>query len=347
MDHPLKLVIATPSVVERSRLARIVGQCPGLTLIAQTGDLSDTYTICEAQEPDIVLLGRDYAATEEFVCMKSLFYAVRAHWIVIGDRPRAGSSQQDQPGRTPPGPIISPSMMPDELMAEIRAVLALRQRTTRPDWRAAATLAPAVLRPRTDRVILIGASTGGVDALLTVLSALPAEMPPVAIVQHTGQGFSDSLIRLLDRRTKLRVCGATDGFAMTSGVACLAAGTAAHLRLAGSPARSLKARLVRGPTVSGHLPSVDELFRSALPFASSVIAVLLTGMGRDGAEGMLALRKAGAATIAQDEASSVVYGMPRAAWEMGAAQQRLPLGQIAAEILRLSSQGVDARAGSR
>ncbi len=345
MDRILNLVIATPSAVERSRLARIVTQCRNVRLIAQTADLSETYTICEAQEPDIVLVGRGYAESDEFTCMKSLFYAVKAHWIVIGDaRSRQGAASTTGASAVTE-PLVSATMTPDEIMAEIRAVLQLRTRTARPDWRASA--APAMVRPRTDRVILIGASTGGVDALLTVLAALPPDSPPVAIVQHTGLGFSDSLIRLLDRRTQLQVRAATDGLVLGTGTACVGAGTAAHLRLTGSPTRVLKASLMRGPAVSGHLPSVDELFRSAQPFATSVVAVLLTGMGRDGAAGMLALRNAGAATIAQDESSSVVYGMPRAAWEMGAAQVRLPLGQIAAEIARLCSQGADARVGMR
>ena len=233
-------------------------------------------------------------------------------------------------------------MAPEELMAELRAVLILKNREKRPPRPPAPAL--VIARPRNDRLILIGASTGGVDALLNVLAGLPANTPPVAVVQHTGQGFSDSLIRLLDRRAAVEVRGAIDGMALLPGLVCLAAGTAAHLRIGGHPTRTLRAQFAAGPPVSGHTPSVDELFRSAVPFAGSVIAVLLTGMGRDGAAGMLALRQAGASTIAQDEASSVVYGMPRAAWESGAAEVSLPLDQIAPEILRLCSQDAEQRA---
>jgi two-component system chemotaxis response regulator CheB len=332
----LRLVVATPSVVDRSRLARTLARCPGVKVIGQPGDLSETYTLCEAQEPDIVLLARDYVAGDEFRCMASLFQAVGANWIEIADAPRRSSLPPGEAGRAP---LVWPDMPADELQAAIRAVGLIRPRGKLPIRPVASRLAG--IRP--ERLILIGASTGGVDALLTVLAGLPANAPPVAVVQHTGQGFSDSLIRLLDRRASVDVKGAADGMVLSPGLVCLAAGTGAHLRVGGGTGRAFRAMLSPGLPVSGHVPSVDELFRSAVPFASLVIAVLLTGMGRDGAAGMLALRQAGAATIAQDEASSVVYGMPRAAWESGAADVKLPLSQIAPEILRLCTQ----EAGSR
>lgn len=342
MEKTLRLVVATPSVVDRSRLVRTLSKCRYVTVTAQPADLSETYTICEAQEPDIVLLGKDYATSDEFVCMKSLFYAVRARWIIIADPTRKPPSPRTAVTDQAREPSVTVAMSPDELMAEIRAVADLQRRS----GRRVRTPAPAqaLARPRTDRLILIGASTGGVDALLNVLAGLPTNAPPVAVVQHTGQGFSESLIRLLDRRASVEVRAAANGMVLLPGLVCLGAGTAAHLRIGGNPARTLRAVLASGPPVSGHVPSVDELFRSAVPFASSVIAVLLTGMGRDGAAGMLELRQAGASTIAQDEASSVVYGMPRAAWESGAAEVRLPLAQIAPEVLRLSSQDIDQKA---
>jgi two-component system chemotaxis response regulator CheB len=180
--------------------------------------------------------------------------------------------------------------------------------------------------------VLIGASTGGVDALLTVLASFPVDCPPTAIVQHTGRGFSDSLIALLDRRCAARVVAAKDGSPLQPGTVCVAAGCDGHLRLLGSG--SLRCQVSPGEPVSGHVPSVDELFRSAVPFADRVVAALLTGMGRDGAEGLLALRRKGATTIGQDEASAVVYGMPRAAFELGAVQTQLGLNRIGPEILR-------------
>jgi two-component system chemotaxis response regulator CheB len=165
---------------------------------------------------------------------------------------------------------------------------------------------------------------------------MPADCPPIAVVQHTGQGFSESLIRLLDRRCALTVEAAQDGMELRPGRVCVAAGCPGHMRLKSN--KPYRIAVEPGPLVSGHLPSVDALFRSAVPAASFVVAALLTGMGRDGADGLLALRNAGAATIGQDESSSVVYGMPRAAWEIGAVRQQLPLGEIAGAILKACAQ---------
>lgn len=175
-------------------------------------------------------------------------------------------------------------------------------------------------------IVLIGSSTGGVDALLSILSCFPPDCPPTMIVQHTGAGFGTSLAGLLNRQCKAQVRLADGCRPVTRGEVVIGAGINAHLVL--DKSGGLRTRLLEGPPVSGHLPSVDMLFRSATRLGDRVTAVLLTGMGRDGADGMLALRQAGAHTIAQDRASAVVWGMPRAAKENGAAQQILPLDQI-------------------
>lgn len=189
-----------------------------------------------------------------------------------------------------------------------------------------------------ERIVLIGASTGGIDALLTVLAAYPADGPPTAIVQHTGQGYSDSLVRVLSRGCAAKVVAAQDGMVLDRGMVCVAAGTIGHLRLI--PGDRLRCSLAAGPVISGHVPSVDALFRSALPVATRVIAVLLTGMGSDGAAGMLELSRAGSMTIGQDEGTSVVYGMPRVAFNLGAVRRQLPLPVIGATIMGLCAPRV-------
>jgi len=192
-----------------------------------------------------------------------------------------------------------------------------------------------------DSLVLIGASTGGVDALCTVLSDYPDNCPPTLIVQHTGRGFGQGLVDLLNRRCAAQVRVAEHGLQLTHGMVCVAAGTDKHLNVdSGSPR---KIRMTEGAPVSGHLPSVDALFRSGLPIARNVVAILLTGMGSDGAQGLLELRRAGAQTFVQDEKTSVVYGMPRIAWEIGAAQSRLPLPSVCSHILRACSNRVPVR----
>jgi len=335
---PFRIVIASPSPIERSRLAKIVGTHPQMSVIAQATDLSETYTLSEAMEPDVVLLAFDYTRTPEFACMKSLFYALNTRWLVIGG---PGTARAPQRASDPAYPAVSVDMVADRILDIIREVQGMRAAPGR-SLAAGATRPPPRLQQ--DRLILIGASTGGVDALLTVLANFPADCPPTAIVQHTGQGFSDSLIRLLDRRCAAQVLAAQDGVTLQAGRVCVAAGTAGHFRLTGRPPQC---RITAGEPVSGHVPSVDELFRSALPLADRVAAALLTGMGRDGADGLLALRRAGARTIAQDEASSIVYGMPRAAADLGAVEQQLRLDRIGPELLRLCAREAEVRVVSR
>lgn len=182
------------------------------------------------------------------------------------------------------------------------------------------------------RPIVIGASTGGVEALYTLLSALPANCPPTFVVQHMRPGYVESFVAGLNRVCAAKVVLANDRQIARPGQICIAPAGDQHLILTGGP--NLTTRLVATDPVQGHRPAVDQLFSSAARLSTLPVAALLTGMGRDGAEGMLALRKAGGHTIAQDEASCVVYGMPRAARDLGAACQILPLQSISAALLR-------------
>lgn len=175
-------------------------------------------------------------------------------------------------------------------------------------------------------VVLIGASTGGVDALLNVLAAATCESPPVVVAQHTRVGYGEGLSETLGRNLAVDVVLARSGMPLSSGKVAVVAGLHEHMVFQDSGGLSLVAE--RGGPVNGHRPSIDVLFRSAIPFACNVTAALLTGMGNDGACGLFELRRAGASTIAQDEATSIVFGMPRVAAEMGAANLVLPLQDI-------------------
>jgi two-component system chemotaxis response regulator CheB len=179
---------------------------------------------------------------------------------------------------------------------------------------------------------VVGASTGGVEALFTFLAALPGDCPPVVVVQHMPAGFTAGFAERLDGNVLPRVLHGRDGMPLLPGQVLIAPGGDCHaeLLLGAQP----KLRLKPGPLHGGHRPSVDRLFASAVPLGSRAVGVLLTGMGRDGAEGLLALRKAGAATFAQSADSCVVYGMPRAAVELGAAGDVVPLHRMAQAVLR-------------
>jgi two-component system chemotaxis response regulator CheB len=186
------------------------------------------------------------------------------------------------------------------------------------------------------RLLVIGSSTGGVEALSELISQLPENCPPTAIVQHMPPDFTASLAARLDRLNAPKVIEAYDGAPLETGCVYIAPGGTKHLEVQDN--NGLRCRLRAGSPVSGHSPSVDVLFTSAAQVAkSNAIGVILTGMGRDGAQGLLAMRQASARTIGQDEATSLIYGMPRAAFEVGAVERQLPLDRIANAVLVMTN----------
>lgn len=185
---------------------------------------------------------------------------------------------------------------------------------------------------RINSVIALGASTGGTEALIEVVKKLPANSPPVVIVQHMPAGFTQMYAERLNRICKMDCKEAEDGDRLRPGLIIIGAG-GYHLRLQ-KDARGYYVSSKQGAKVSGHCPSVDVLFESVAENAGNhAVGAILTGMGADGAEGLLKMRKAGAYTIGQDEASCVVYGMPCVAFKNGAVMKQLPLDRIAEEII--------------
>ena len=178
------------------------------------------------------------------------------------------------------------------------------------------------------RLIAIGASTGGVEALQILLQGFPADCPPTLVVQHINGHFAEAVARRLDQSSAPTVTIAEPDLQLKQGHVYMAPGTERHLQVRGGS--GLFARMRPGDKVSGHRPSVDMLFHSvAEALGSEAIGILLTGMGQDGAHGLLAMARAGAATIVQDEATSTVFGMPKAAIGLGAAKLVAPIQRIA------------------
>ena len=219
-----------------------------------------------------------------------------------------------------------------ELIAEkIRAASAARLRTPSP-----AAPPPRLLRnplASTEKLVIVGASTGGTEVIREVLGPLPADSPAILITQHMPAGFTRSFAQRLDSLCSVTVREAADGERVLPGHVYLAPGGDMHMKLGRSGANYV-IELEPGEPVNRHRPSVDVLFHSAAATAGkNAIGVILTGMGKDGAAGMLAMKRAGAQTIAQDEASCVVFGMPREAILLGAADEVAPLSQISERIL--------------
>ena len=199
----------------------------------------------------------------------------------------------------------------------------------------------------TDRIIAIGASTGGTEAIREVLMGLPADCPAIVIAQHIPEAFSLPFTRRMDSLAAMSVVEPADGQYIMPGHVYIAPGSK-HLLVERDGAR-YRCRLNNGPPVNRHCPSVDVLFRSvAQNVGPNAVGVILTGMGDDGARGLKEMLDAGARTMAQDEASSVVWGMPGAAVKLGGAQDILPLGRVAENIMRLAQTvGAPAFAAAR
>ncbi len=190
-----------------------------------------------------------------------------------------------------------------------------------------------------DRLVAIGASTGGTEALREVLEAMPADAPGIVVVQHMPEGFTRAFAERLDRLCAIEVKEAEAGDQLRPGRALVAPGDQ-HLRVHRS-AGGYVVELNREPLVSRHRPSVNVLFRSVAAAAGRrAVGVIMTGMGADGADGLLEMKRAGAATIAQDEASCVVFGMPKEAIARGAVDEVVPLQRIREAILRRLSSAV-------
>lgn len=334
-----RIIVVSASGVERSRITRALSDQPTIQLIAMAADQPEAFTLIEATEPDIVLFAQVFCDRPDFDGMLDLLRAVDAQWISLHG-PGACCPRGDSPAAAwdrsaPPHAVQCLEHLLERIQHCDRKRPPSVHKASQPDM--------PDLPVKSDKIVLIGASTGGIDALLSVLAAFPSNCPPTAIVQHTGRGFSQSLVRLLDKRCAAKVVAAEDGLPLESGMVIVAGGIAGHLRL--DAGKRLACSLLEGPEICGQLPSIDALFRSAVPYADRCIAALLTGMGSDGAAGLLELRRAGSFTIGQDEATSVVYGMPRIAQEMGAVRQQLPISRIGAAILELSRGGHPALNG--
>lgn len=189
----------------------------------------------------------------------------------------------------------------------------------------------------TETIVCIGASTGGTESLRIVLEALPANAPPILIVQHMPERFTATFARRLNGLCQVEVKEAADGDTALRGRVLIAPGDR-HMLLQRSGARYYVA-IKGGPLVSRHRPSVDVMFRSAARFAgSNAVGIIMTGMGDDGARGLLEMKQAGAHTVAQDEETSIVFGMPKEAIARGAVDKILPLGLLATELLRAGNR---------
>ncbi len=355
MKPPVSVLIVDDSALVRGALSEILGSDPRLCVLPPASDPFVAAARIKERVPDVIVLDVEMPRMDGITFLRRLMAQHPIPVVLCSGAAESGSRVALDALDAGAVEVISkPQMGTRQYFEESRvticdAVYAASQvpvRTRRtaapvtPKLSADAVLAktrktrPAAL---TDPIFVIGASTGGTDALAALLSELPAEMPGIVIVQHMPEFFTASFADRLDRLSALSVKEAESGDEVQYGQVLLARGNR-HLVLQRRHNRFL-VELVDGPPVSRHRPSVDVLFRSAAQEAGrSAIGVILTGMGDDGATGMLELKQAGAHTIAQDKDSSVVFGMPNEAIKRGGVDRILPLNRIAAALIQLARE---------
>ncbi len=336
---PLTIVIVDDSSSVRAVLRRFLAQAPGVQVIGEAADGEAAVELVERLRPDLLLLDIVMPRLDGFGVLARLQRGRPVPTILLtsrADRAEVRAAFQALGSGAiellpKPEDPESWRLLAETLPAVIRAAAAARVKPS-PTAPAPPRAMPGSRAERDFAWLAIGASTGGPAAIRDLLAALPAPAPfPILIVQHIASGFESGLAEWLASTLGLDVRIALAGEQPGPGAVRIAPG-GAHLRL--GPEGRLQLDSVT-PAHRGHRPSVDELFRSLdQGGAQRVLAVLLTGMGTDGAEGLRKLRRAGALCFAQDEASSAVFGMPRAAIELGAAEHVLAPAVIGLEIAR-------------
>jgi len=332
----LRVLLADERPIRLRRLIPQIAADATIELLAPAATLTDAYNLTELNQPDVVVICEEMAVQPEFGMFGALLEALGLRCVVFG----VPGARQGRIGSKAEFAAIDDACNAQAILAQIGARRRLPRLPERPGATALAarTAADAVF----SRCVVIGASTGGIEALLSVLSVYPAHCPPTLIVQHIRHDFVSGLVQRLDRHCLAKVSEAREGAPLTAGQVYVASEEKRHLVIRAG--RAPHCGLVAGEPMSGHRPSVDMLFHSAAVMGDGVVGVLLTGMGRDGAEGLLEIRRNGGRTIAQDKATCTVHGMPRVAVEIGAAMQELPLPRIGPAIL-MACRDTSALAG--
>ncbi len=337
---PLRVLVVDGSPQARRLLCQAIAADAHLELLAQAGDAWAARDVLVLQQPDVVVLDLDLPRIDGLSFLRRYMRALPTPTVVLdsgraADRGRIAQALAEGAAGVAARPTADDPVRLQRQMRLLATRIKAAARGGAPQ--AARAAAPALPPPQlaAERVIAVGSSTGGVEALNQLLPAFDEHTPGMVIVQHMPAGFTGSLARRLDGLGRLRVREARDGDRVLQGQALLAPGGQRHMVLVRAGAQ-FRVRLVDGDPVNYSRPSVDVLFESVAEQAGArSAAVLLTGMGRDGAAGMLAIRRRGGHTVAQDEATSVVFGMPQMARRLGAAEAVAPLSAIPATLARL------------
>jgi len=347
----IKVLIVDDSAVVRQTLADLLSSDPSIEVIATASDPFVAASRIQEQVPDVITLDIEMPHMDGLTFLQKIMTQHPIPVIICSSLSEHGSDTAIRALELGAVDIITkPKMGTKQFLEESRihicdvvkaaAQVSIKRFVSRKhevepklsaDVIIAKNTSKAMIQT-TEKVVVVGASTGGTEALRTFLEYFPLDSPGIVIVQHMPENFTTAFAKRLDGLCRLTVKEAEDGDTVIRGRALIAPGNH-HLLLKRSGARYY-VEVKDGPLVSRHRPSVDVLFRSAARYAGkNSVGVIMTGMGDDGAKGMLELKEAGAYTIAQDEKSCVVFGMPQEAIKLGAVEKVLPLQNIAAGVL--------------
>ncbi len=341
MSEPVRVLIVDDSATMRSLISAVLRRDPEISVVGTAADPLEARTAIKELNPDVITLDVEMPNMNGLEFLEKIMRLRPMPVVMVSTLTQAGTDvtlAALEVGAVDAVAKPAPGVPAQEAFADLadKVKIAARSRV-RPLETRETRAVDGAYRADANHILAIGASTGGVEALLNILTAFPANCPATVVTQHMPATFTRSFAARLDKASGATVTEAVDGAPLTPGHVYIAPGGERHLEVSGG-----RCRLVAGDTVNGHRPSVDVLFHSVARLGRPMTGVILTGMGKDGAKGLLAMRQAGARTLGQDEASSVVYGMPRAAFELGAVERQLSLPRLAPAILDLCAAGAHA-----
>ncbi len=336
----IRVLIVDDSPTMRVLITNILGRDPGIEVIGSAADPLEAREAIKAFNPDVITLDVEMPRMNGIEFLEKIMRLRPMPVVMVSSLTQEGADTTlralelgafDCVGKPAIGEALSGF---SELVEKVKAAAQSRVRPfgeRTPQRPQKSDFIPD------NKIVAIGSSTGGVEALVTLLETYPANCPPTVITQHMPASFTRSFADRLNRLSAAHVSEAEDGAKLEVGRVYVAPGGQRHLELVAGAA-GLRCRLRDTEPVNGHRPSVDVLFKSVAQAAGArAVGVILTGMGKDGAQGLLSMREAGARTLGQDESSCVVYGMPRAAFELKAVERQLPMSRISRAIQELCS----------
>lgn len=339
VSKTVRVLIVDDSILFRETLEKYISEDKNIEVIGKAGDAYQARDMILELHPDVVTLDAEMPKMNGIDFLKKLIPQYPIPVIVVSSSPINAFDALDAGAVDY---VKKPSVTnSDDLKAfvmELRTKIIIAStakvlKKQRTESLPQKLFSPAVEKKNLDKIIALGASTGGTDALLEVVRNFPRDCPPIIIVQHMPPVFTKMYADRLNKICQVDVKEAENGDRLRPGLAIIGAGEY-HLRLA-KDAKGYYVTSKKGEKVSGHCPSVDVMFQSVAEVAKNkAIGAILTGMGADGAKGLLAMKKAGAYTIGQNKETCVVYGMPMVAYNIGAVCEQAPLDKIADIIYR-------------